>query len=517
MRDRTAAEFGVTGALGDRVLIEPKRTHHEIPEPNESMIQTFCFIMDNLTTDNRRQGDYHSSHRGTSPAYRYTHPEINEATIPALASYLNMASQPYRPLGWERMVEEAVNSRKPVHPQPWNTLPYYGSLEFPEGGGTAVSRQLEVLALTAASRIFDSPSEEDAAKVRTSMERLRNALSKSEDRAGTAGPMIMDAVREMARMPMLSGIGISVADMTASTVDRITDELEVYCAGGARELPFALRFDGRSLEDTWRRWSTLEEDERTAEVKGTIMSLGGDTVAAPSGRSHGLDVTALDPYSDADWRTCDAVWAELCRRHAEEAVKTRSLGRDTYMYRFPLSEEAFAEAEKIPFRMDWNTPEAGMVRMYVNALGFGCEKVTKSGTSLLVLENPEMYVKGMETGYTDICILGDGMLRSASECTGEDGRLADVDGRILSANATLLLKRHWDMCRDRLAEWGRGHADRLPDDERHLLHSMTEKERRDSARPMKQVHGGRIRPDLASSAELIGRSSEKREIPLRSR
>ena len=499
--DRYGSEFGLEGVLGDRPLVEPKLSHRDVPEPNESIVQTLCFIMDNLPTGNRRQGDYHEGHKGVPVAYRYTHPGLNDASIPALASYLNMVSQAARPVDWEKRLDSAANASRPIPPEPWNTLPFYGDPVYPEGGGTVSSRQLDVLTLAAASRVYDSPFLDDTEKVRTAVERLRSSLKAGDDRPGTAAPMIVEAVREIARIP--ADTDLAVSDMVASAIDRITDNVEMYCKGGERELPFALRFDGIGLEATWNRWNSLEGDERTAEVKGTVMSLGGDLATSPSGRACGLDITALDPNSNADWRICDEIWSKLCLRHAEEALGTRAAGNATYIYRLPKNDEAHAEAEKKPFRLDWNTAEPGVIRMYVNALGFGCERPTKSGRALLILESADMFVKGMETGYTDIYILEDGMLVAADGCVGEDGGLCRNNERRFPSDKGRELKRYWEKGRESLAEWGKEHGDMMPDDERHLLYRMTAKKDPDAARPIRGIRNGGLTPDNRASSELL--------------
>ena len=152
---------------------------------------------------------------------------------------------------------------------------------------------------------------------------------------------------------------------------------------------------------------------------------------------------------------------------------TRAAGNATYIYRLPKNDEAQEAAEQKPFRLDWNTVEPGITRMYVNALGFGCERPTKSGRAILILESADMFVKGMETGYTDIYTLEDGRLVSADGCVGEDGGLIWSDERRLSADKNRELKRYWEKGRERLAEWGREHGDMMPDDERHLVYRMT--------------------------------------------
>ena len=499
--DRYGSEFGLEGVLGDRPLVEPKLSHRDVPEPNESMVQTLCFIMDNLPTGNRRQGDYHEGHKGVPVAYRYTHPGLNDATIPALASHLNMVSQVARPVDWARMLDTASNGARPLPPAPWNALPFYGDPVYPEGGGTVSSRQLDVLTLAAASRVYDSPFLDDTEKVRAAVERLRSSLKAGADRPGTAAPMIVEAVREIARIP--ADPDLAVSDMVASAIDRVSDCLNMYCKGGERELPFALRFDGIGLEATWKRWRELKDDERTAEVKGTVMSLGGDLAMSPSGTACGLDITALDPNSDADWKTCDDIWSELCRRHAEEAMGTRAAGNATYIYRLPKNNEAQEAAEQKPFRLDWNTVEPGITRMYVNALGFGCERPTKSGRAILILESADMFVKGMETGYTDIYTLEDGRLVSADGCVGEDGGLIWSDERRLSADKNRELKRYWEKGRERLAEWGQEHGDMMPDDERHLVYRMTARKDPDAARPIRNIRNGGLTPDNRASSELL--------------
>ena len=455
-------DFGLTGILAEREIIPVKYTDKPLATPNEQLVQTISFLMDNMRTRNRRDGDYRAANKGVPTLYRYTHPELASADTSTLVSVLNMISQPARPSDWEDLVEHAVVTNTPAFPLPWTTEPIYGNPVFPGDGESQAQKQMAVLRLTCASKL---PADRDLTSLRSSMDRLESRLYGFPDAPATAGPMIVSAVREIASLDG-SNPNNNVYDQICTITDRIRIETELYCTGGAKELPFALRFTGEGLDAVWNRWNGENEAERAEDLKRAILNRRALFPGQYDQTPFREIMTTFPPESETDWRICSKAYEEYTVQQTIAANQNRYVPNTTFLYRVPESEEARAEAMKTPFRMDWGGAENGITRMYINREGFACERHASDGTNTLVLENSDMYRKGMDDGFGKVVVLGSGLCGIPTK-NAKELELQDIV--VLNPDMKRIVQEWWTAKREEFKAAGRTAFAIMPDDERAVL------------------------------------------------
>lgn len=456
-------DFGLTGVLAEREIIPVKYTDKPLDSPNEQLVQTISFLMDNMRTRNRRDGDYREANKGVPTLYRYTHPELATADTSTLVSVLNMISQPARPSDWEDIVEHAVKTNTPAFPLPWTTTPIYGNPIFSGDGESPSQKQMEVLYLTCASKLSKN---KDPETLRSVLKNLESRLLGTPDAPATAGPMIVSAVREIAALDG-SKPNFDVYNQMCTITNHIWTELELYCTGGPKALPFALRFTGEGLDVVWNRWKSENEAERVEDLKRAILNSHALFPGQHDQTPFREVMTTFPPESETDWRVCSKAYEEYTVQQVIAANQNRYVPNTTFLYRVPESEEARAEAMKTPFRMNWGGAETGITRMYINREGFACERHTPDGTNTLVLENSAMYRNGMEEGFGRVVVLGSGLSGIPNSKNGKELELKDII--TLNPEMKNTIQKWWNEKREEFKTAGRANFAAMPDDEKAVL------------------------------------------------
>lgn len=502
---RTGKDFGLQGVLADRPLIPVKTTDRPLSSPNEELVQTISFLMDNMRTRNRRDGDYRQAHGGMPPLFRYMHPELHSAGTATLLSILNLIAQPARPADWERLTETAIRTDTPVFQYSWATGPIYGNEVRTEDGESMVSKQTEVFLLACASVFPENANEQDLTAFRNSYMNLKQLIINFPDAGATAGPMFVSAVRETAVIKS-SVPPERITGALIGLMDRIRTDLGLYCTGGARELPFALRFTGEGLQTVWNRWNAETDEERLRDVQNAIMNR---LCPYRKGNEPFRELLpAFSPEAERNWKACDEQYRSLTVIDGKMAVQNRKIPDETYVYRMPDSEEALQESMKTPFRMQWIGPEQGITRMYVNADGFACERHTSAGTDILVLENQAMYRKGMSEGYSGIMVLKSGIYGKVSdlgkpvlELTGMTSMDEDLMNKV---------QKWWNEKSNEFRNISLNEYPLMPDDEKAVLARCFNKT---TYCPLPSEEKGRaeLRPDLHLSTGVSRRSAHSAE------
>ena len=104
--------------------------------------------------------------------------------------------------------------------------------------------------------------------------------------------------------------------------------------------------------------------------------------------------------------------------------------------------------------------------MYINREGFACERHASDGTNTLVLENSDMYRKGMDDGFGKVVVLGSGLCGIPAKNVKE---LELQDIVVLNPDMKRIVQEWWTSKREEFKVAGRTAFATMPDDERAVL------------------------------------------------